>query len=143
MDCEKFDKVIDSAFGNYGPFGVNVQLLSVTDKKTPIPPGNWYSVMLEVESITAKPAPHVDIWQYGGLITHESGPVPLGMRPIEKDKLIGCGEAAKKLPPDFPLDKASGELSWVLSPSVDEPLYHFHYGEKSHSVGAYFGKLKN
>lgn len=142
MNCESFDEVIKLAFSNYGPLGVDVQLLSVTDKSTPTPPGDWYSVTLEVEAVIAKPEPYADTWYYGGVISHKTGPVPLGIRPINQDKLIGCGEAAKKLPPGFPLKKASGELSWPLVPSVDEPLYHFHHGEASLFVGAYSGDLK-
>ncbi|MDY6783255.1 MAG: hypothetical protein SW833_12050 [Cyanobacteriota bacterium] len=143
MDCEKFDEVIELAFNNYGPLSVNVQLLSVTDKKTPTPPGDWYSVTLEVEPVVSEPHPRADTWYYGGLMICRTEPAPLGIRPIEKDQLIGCSEAVKKLPSNFPLDKASVELSWVLSPSVDEPLYHFHYSNKSHSVGAYSGEVKN
>ena len=106
--CENFDEVINLAFSNYGQLGVNVQLLSVTDKKTPTPPGNWYSVTLEVEPVTADPHPRADTWYYGGKTRHTSGSVTLGIRPINKDKLVGCCSAAKKLPPGFPLEEASG-----------------------------------
>ncbi len=121
---------------------MNVQLLSVTDKKTPTPPGDWYSVTLEVEPVTADPHPRADTWYYGGKTRHTSGPVTLGIRPINKDKLVGCCSAAKKLPPGFPLEEASGELSWPVLPSVNEPLYHFYHGDVSIAVGAYSGDVK-
>ncbi|HBL14627.1 MAG TPA: hypothetical protein DD379_25205 [Cyanobacteria bacterium UBA11162] len=143
MNCERFDEVIRNAFSNYGPIGVSVQLLSLTDKKTPTPPGDWYSVTLEVEPVTAEPYPYAETWYYGGVISHEKGRVPLGIRPIDKDKLIGCCKAAEKLPPGFPLKEASGELSWFLTPSVDEPLYQFHHGQALCVVGAYSGEVKS
>lgn len=87
---------------------MNVQLLSVTDKKTPTPPGDWYSLTLEVEPVTADPHPRADTWYYGGKTRHKSGPVPLGIRPINKDKLVGYCEAAKKLPPRFSLRRSFG-----------------------------------
>jgi hypothetical protein len=143
MNCERFDKVIKTTFGNYGAIGVDVQLLSVKDKATPTPPGDWYTVVVEVTPVTPKPDPHADVWYYGGLISHHSEPVPIGIRPIDKGKLMGCCNAAKKLPVGFPLDKASGELYWPLYPTIDEPIYIFHYKDAVCSIGAYTGDIKS
>ena len=139
MNCETFDEVIKLAFSNYGSLNINVQLLSITDQKTPTPPGDWYSVTLEVEPVTADPHPPADTWYYGGKTRHKSGPVPLGIRPINKDQLVGCCEPAKKLPSGFPLAEASGELSWPLVPSVHQPLDQFYHGEASIAVNGELG----
>ncbi|HLP89939.1 MAG TPA: hypothetical protein VK184_15285 [Nostocaceae cyanobacterium] len=142
MNCEKFDEVIKIAFFNYGQFGVKVELLSVEDKATPTPPGNWYSVSVKVEPVTTQPDPVMETWYYGGVIRHETRPVPLGIRPINKDKLIGACKAAEQLPVGFPLPEASANLSWPLTPLVDEPLYTFYHDDISISVGAYSGQVK-
>lgn len=139
MNVERFDQSIEDAFQHYGPLGVDVRLLSVRDTATPTPPGDWISVTVEVTPVVQHPMSHADTWHFGGVITVTSGPVPLGVRPIDRERLIGAAAAAKQLPLGFPLKEASGDLFWPLVPGVNEPAYHFTAGHVSIAVGAYSG----
>lgn len=141
MNVESFDKDIEITFSHYGPLGVNVQLLSVRDTATPTPPGDWISVTVVVSPVVPNPVRHADTWNYGGFISHQSGPVPLGVRVIDRTRLIGAVAAARQLPPGFPLQEASGDLYWPLVPGVNEPAYHFTAGDTSIAVGAYSGAV--
>lgn len=141
MNPEKFDDVINIAFSNYGPIGVDVQLLSVQDRATSTPPGDWYAVTLEVTPVVQSPEPHADTWFYGGLIHKETGAVPLGVRPMKKNKLIGAVSAAQKLPPGFPLQEAGCELFWPVMFGSNEPIYVFHTDQTVIRIGAYNGEL--
>jgi hypothetical protein len=141
MNCEAFDRDIEITFGHYGPIGVSVQLLSVRDDATPTPPGNWISVTVAVAPIIPPLHYRADTWNYGGVISHSSGPLPLGIRFIDRTRLIGAVEAAKKLPIGFPLEQASGTLFWPLVPGASEPAYHFSVDDLTISVGAYSGVL--
>jgi hypothetical protein len=141
MNVESFDQDIDATFKNYGPLGVSVHLLSVRDTATPTPPGDWISVTVAVAPVAPPFSYHADTWNYGGVISHTTGPLPLGVRFIDRTRLIGAVAAAKKLPPGFPLQQASGDLFWPLVPGVNEPAYHFTAGETSIAVGAYSGRV--
>lgn len=140
MNSKAFDEVIETTFGNYGPLGVAAHLLSAKDTWTPTPPGDWFSVTVEVTPVVPEPHPVADTWYYGGVTEKETGPVPVGTRVINKDKLIGARRAAEKLPKGFPVEEASCELYWPLVPGVDEPNYVFHHDETVAAVGAYSGK---
>ena len=140
MNPERFDEVINLSLAHYGPIGVEASLLSVRDRHSPQPPGEWYTVVVEVEPVTAQPTPYAETWNYGGLISHERGPVPLGVRTINAKKLIGAVKAAKELPPGYDLKKASANLSWPLVPNLSEPLYSFLLNDSVFNVGAYTGK---
>ena len=144
-NCMKFDEDIKAAFSNYGPIGVDVKLLSVNGRPISIEPGYCCEVMLRVQPVVKDPKATADTWHFcGGLIYKTSGPVPVGIRVIDKDKLIGCCMAAKivlKKDPKFPVDKATVNLYWVLYPGCIEPYYYFIFGDKYYSVGAYTGKL--
>lgn len=144
-NCKKFDKDINAAFKNYGPIGVDVKLLSVTGKPIPVESGYCCDVMLRVAPVVPHAQAVADTWHFcGGLIYKTTGPVPLGIRVINKDKLIGCCKAAaivKKIDPKFPIGKATVKLYWVLYPGCNEPYYYFIYGDKHYTVGAYTGKL--
>ena len=141
MNSEAFDAAVENTFGNYGPLGVDAQLLSVKDTCTALPPGDWVSVTVEVTPIVPEPHPLADTWHYGGITQKETGPVPLGTRAINRDRLITSSEAAERLPEGFPLAEASCDLYWPLVPGVDEPTYTFHHDEGVVSVGAYSGQL--
>lgn len=140
--CEKFDYDIKQAFSHYGPIGVKVDLLYAKGKAIPVVPGTCIEVMLEVAPVVQNPKPVADTWHFcGGLIYKTTGPVPLGIRIINKDKLIGCCKAASKLPKSFPVNKSTINLYWALYPGMTEPYYFFTYGDQHHAVGAYTGKV--
>ena len=141
MNPERFDQVIGITLSHYGPIGVDVELLSVKDRATPTPPNDWYQCMVEVSPVTMTPTTHADTWNYGGVISHTTGPVPLGIRTINQNKIIKATEAAQKLPPGFPLNEASCNLYWPLVPGCNEPLYSFHTDQTLINIGAYTGKV--
>jgi len=138
MNVESFDQDIARTFDHYGPLGVDVHLLAVRDTPTPTH-GDFISVTVAVRVVAPPFAYHAETWNYGGFNSHTSGPLPLGIRFIERDRLIGAEAAARKLPPGFPLPDASGDLFWPLVPGVDEPHYFFTAGRHTIAVGAYTG----
>ncbi len=141
MNCEMFESCIDDAFKNYGEIGVEVDLLTVADKHTETPPFDWVDVTLRVAPVVPHPEYRAETWHYGGLISVTTGPVPMGIQVIDREKLISCCEAAKKLPPGFPLSEAHGSLYWAVNPECKEPIYVFQAGETSITVGAYTGTV--
>jgi hypothetical protein len=142
MNVESFDQDIERTFGHYGPIGVAVHLLAVRDTPTPTG-GDFISVTVAVAPVAPPFAYHADTWNYGGFNSHTSGPLPLGIRFIDRDRLVGAAAAARELPPGFPLQEAMGDLFWPLVPGVSEPAYHFTAGDTSIAVGAYTGRLIN
>jgi hypothetical protein len=141
MNCEMFDSCISDGFDQYGKIGAHVQLLTVRDSSTPTPPYDWISVTLEVTPVVPNPIPYADTWYFGGVIRVERGRVPLGVRFIDRRRLIGCCEAAKKLPPGFPLPEASGGSLWPVCPGCHEPFYRFQHDSLCIDVGAYTGRV--
>lgn len=141
MKCEQFDEVRQLAMANYGKLGVKAEILSEEDQHVSQPPFDWLSVTVKVTPVVPNPQPWAEEWFYGGVIEHIRKPVPLGVRPIDNQKLIPCCEAAKKLPVGFPLPDASGSLFWPLVPGADEPFYRFSVGETTIDIGAYTGKV--
>jgi hypothetical protein len=140
MNVESFDQDIALTFDHYGPIGVDVQLLAVRDTPTPTH-GDFISVTVAVRVVAPPFAYHAETWNYGGFNSHTSGPLPLGIQFIDRDRLIGAQAAAKQLPPGFPLPEASGDLVWPLVPGVNEPAYHFTAGDVTIAVGAYTGTV--
>ena len=148
MNCEAFDRDIQITFKHYGPLGVDVQLYGVNDRATPTPPGDWISVTVVVTPVVEHPVPYTETWNYGGVITHTSQPgVPLGVLPINRERLIGACKAVEKLPKGFPVKESSCTLFWPLVPGADEPAYHFTASLGTSDVlvivGAYTGKILN
>lgn len=141
MKCEAFDQDINNTFSQYGKLGVKVDLLMARDKPSPNPPYDWIDVMVETTPVVAQPSPQADTWHYGGLISKTTSQVPLGIRVIDKDKLIGSENAAKKLPPGFDLQTANCELSWPVYYKAKEPIYSFFHEDVHHSIGAYTGTI--
>ncbi|HEX2077802.1 MAG TPA: hypothetical protein VHG08_08840 [Longimicrobium sp.] len=140
MNVESFDKDIERTFEHYGPLGVDVHLLAVRDTPTPTH-GDFISVTVAVRVVAPPFEYHAETWNYGGFNSHTSGPLPLGIRFIDRTRLIGAVAAAKELPPGFPLPEASGDLVWPLSPGVNEPVYFFTAGHVTIVVGAYTGTV--
>ncbi len=141
MKCEAFDQDIENTFSQYGKLGVKVDLLMARDRPSVTPPYDWIDVMVETAPVIAQPSPQADTWHYGGLISKTTSPVPLGIRVINKDKLIGSENAAKKLPPGFDLQTANCELSWHVNNTDKEPTYSFYHDKAHHSIGAYTGTI--
>ncbi len=143
MNCEEFDKDIDRVFNHYGNFGVEVKLLYVKAYPTAVAPGFYCEVMVWVKDVYPGSPAKADTWFFSGIAYHRSGPVPAGICLLEKDKLIGCCNAAKKLPPGFPLAQSTVTLVQALTASADnqEPCYYFEYKGTRHAIGAYTGKI--
>ena len=149
MNCEAFDQAIEHAFGHYRKLGVNVQLLSVQDRPIFIEPGDLITVVLEVTPVVKDPVPHTEIWHFSGVIRLTTQPgVPLGVRPIQRERLVGACravEAIRRVPGEFPIEQATCELFWPLVPGVNEPLYTFTASLDTEDlvavVGAYSGKV--
>lgn len=142
MNCESFDKDIQITFAKYEPvLGVTVKLLSVKDRHSPQPPYDWIDVMVEIAPVVQNPEWKAVTWHYGGLISSTISPVPIGIRPIDKDKLIGACTAAKKLPVGFDVASANCDLVWPVYYKALEPIYSFYNEEVCFRVGAYTGKL--
>jgi hypothetical protein len=141
--CALFDYDIEQAFKHYG-IGVDVELLHVTGKPISIEPGYCCDVMLRVAPVVPHAKAVADTWHFcGGLIYKTTGPVPSGIRIIDKNKLIGCCKAAeivKKKFPKFQVEKATVSLAWVLYPGT-RPCYSFVLDDISHAVDAYNGTL--
>jgi hypothetical protein len=140
MNVESFDQDIERTFEHYGPTGVDVHLLAVRDIPTPTQ-GDFISVTVAVRVVSPPFDYHAETWNYGGFNSHTRGPLPLGIRFIDRDRLIGARAAADKLPLGFRLQDASGDLIWPLVPGVNEPAYHFTAGKTTIVVGAYSGEL--
>lgn len=139
MNCEAFDSDIQLTLQQYGPLGVEVKLISVQDRATPTPPGDWIAVTVGVAPVVPNQVWRADTWHYGGVLSTSAGPLPLGVRFIDAARLIGACAAAQKLPDGFPVKEAACDLYWPLVPGVDEPAYHFHAVDEYVSVGAYTG----
>jgi len=140
MDCDSIDGAIDSAFGQYaGRLGVSVQLLSVIDSHTETPPYEWIAVELGVAPVIPDPTWGVERWQFGGLITNETGPMPLGVRLIDRERLIPCSEIARRLPLDYRVDLASAHLFFPLVPTLEEPVWVIDWNGATFEIGAYTG----
>jgi hypothetical protein len=137
MNCEKFDSAIKAALSNYGPLGVDVKLMFVTDTVSPNPPYNWYKVALQVTPVVQHPESYIEIWNYGGIISHTKQDHLLGVRPFNPKRIVSACQAAKQLPPGFPLPEANCELSWPLYPGCKEPIYSFHTDNVCIQVGAF------
>jgi hypothetical protein len=146
-NCARFDNDIQQSFKHYGPIGVNVELLSVVGRPISVESGYCCEVMLRVAPVVPHPKAEADTWHFCGcLIYKTTGQVPLGIRIIDKGKLIGCCKAAdivKDKFPGFQADKAEVKLYWVIYPSCTEPYYYFVLGDKLHTIGAYTGKVYN
>jgi hypothetical protein len=146
-NCVRFDSDIQEAFKHYGPIGVNVVLLSVVGRPISVEPGYCCEVKLRVTPVVKDPKAKADTWHFcGGLIYATTGEVPMGIRIIDMDKLIGCCKASdivKGKFPEFPVEKATVKLYWVLYPSCTEPYYYFVLGDEYHTIGAYSGKVYN
>jgi hypothetical protein len=69
-----------------------------------------------------------------------TGPVPLGVQPIDAKRLIPSCKDAQALPPGFPLAMASGSLYWPVYPGAEEPFYVFSVDGEGFRVGAYSGR---
>jgi hypothetical protein len=148
MNCEAFDQDIEATFKHYGKLGVNVELYSVNDRATPTPPGDWISVTVVVTPVVPHPIPHTDTWYYGGVISHTSHQgAPLGVLPIDRNRLVGACKAVAALPDGFPVAEASCSLFWPLVPGSNEPAYNFTASAGTSDmlviVGAYSGKILN
>ncbi len=141
MNCTEFDKCIELTFEQYGQLGVNVSLLTVLDRHSLTPPGDWIQVSVEVIPVVPHPKPVADTWYYGGVISKETGPVPIGIRMINRNQLVGSERAARALPEGFDLRDANANLSWPLTPECPEPMYFFYNQMVSYSVGAYSGEI--
>jgi hypothetical protein len=143
-NCVRFDSDIQQSFKHYGPIGVNVELLCVVGRPIPVESGYCCDVTLRVVPVVKDPTARADTWHFcGGLIYKTTGQVPLGIRIINKDKLIGCCKAADIVAnkfPGFPVDKATVNLYWVLYPG-SRPCYFFVLDDISHAVDAYTGKI--
>ncbi|HEX3043470.1 MAG TPA: hypothetical protein VHY08_01845 [Bacillota bacterium] len=142
MKCEQFDEVRNLTMAKYGGVGVKVELLSESDHHVPTPPGDWLTVTVKVTPVVPNPEPWAEEWYYGGFLHSTKKPVPLGVRPIDNQKLKSCVEVAKNLPIGFPLPEASCNLFWPLVPSVTEPLYQFVHGETVINIGGYTGEIR-
>jgi hypothetical protein len=144
VKCAVFDSDIQQSFKHYGPIGVKVGLLSAVGRAISVESGYCCEVMLRVAPVVKDPIARADSWHFcGGLIYKTTDKVPLGIRIIDKDKLIGCCKAASLLPKSFPVEKAIVKLYWVLYPSCTEPYYYFVLGDEHHTIGAYTGKVYN
>lgn len=146
MNCEAFDRDIGHAFDQYG-LGVDVRLLSVEDRPISIEPGDLITVVLEVTPVVRHRVPHTETWHFAGVITHTVQPgVPLGIRAIDRERLVGACRAAEAIG-GFPIEQASCTLVWPLVPGVNEPLYTFTATvDAKHRVaivGAYSGQVVN
>ncbi|BCS95658.1 hypothetical protein DSLASN_12900 [Desulfoluna limicola] len=141
MDAKRFDEDIRKTFEQFGETGVNVQLLSAKDSHVSQPPYDWVQVMMKVIPVVPDPEPWAETWRYGGVLQHDKIPLPIGMRPIDINRMISAIDAAKKLPPGFNLQGASCDLYWALHPDVKEPYYHFTSGDLTILIGAYSGDV--
>jgi len=141
FSCEAFDQDIDNTLKEYqGRLGINVSLLTAHDQHVSTPPYDWIQVTVMVSPVVPNPQPWAETWYWGGVIQHVRGPLPVGIRAIDNDRRISACDAAKKLPPGFPLAMASGSLFWPLYPDSKEPSYIFIAGDSTVVVGAYSGK---
>lgn len=141
MNCERFDQAIEAAFQNYGRFGVNAQLMWARDTRSDNPPYDWYQVCVRVTPVTENPHPYDEIWNYGGVITHERTAPRIGIRTINRNNLRTACEAAKQLPTGFNVEKADCNLFWPLTPACPEPFYAFTTDNHCCNIGAYTCKV--
>lgn len=73
-----------------------------------------------------------DTWYFFGLLHHTTGEVPCCIRVIDKDKLIGCCEAAKQLPKDFVWETV--DLFFPLHYKIETPSYRFCNADKTKCI---------
>lgn len=139
MNPKNFDERIHLAFHHYGKIGVDAELLSAEDKQTKH--GEYTTVTVEVTVLDKELTQYADVWRFGGVTSHEKTPVPIGVRPIDRSRLIRAQTAVERLPPGFPLDRASCTLYWALSPSMSEPAYFICFEDVVFAIGAYTGNL--
>ncbi len=142
MNCDSIDGAIDSAFEQYeGRIGVSVQLLAVVDSHAEAPPYEWISVELGVAPVVPDPVWSVERWHFGGLITHETGRMPVGVRLIDRDQLLPCSDIVALLPLGYRVDLASAHLFFPLIPTLDEPIWVIDWNGATFQFGAYTGTL--
>lgn len=137
MNCERFDNAIKTALSNYGPIGVDVKLMFAQNTVAPTPPYNWYNVAIQVNPVVKNPESYVEVWSYGGIISHTRQSHLLGVRPIDPNSIVSACKAAQQLPKGFPLPEANCDLSWPLHPACKEPIYSFHTDTVCIQVGAF------
>jgi len=141
VNCDTIDDAIAYTMQQYGPIGVSVNLMIVTDTHSDFPPYEWVSVTVAVAPVVPDPEWRLDTWYFGGIIHRESHGMRLGIRMIDQDKLLPCSEIVKLLPPGFRVDWASCELFWPVVAELDEPIWVFQWGEAVIEIGAYTGKI--
>jgi len=141
VDCGAIDDAIAYTMKQYGPIGVSVNLMLVTDTHSELPPFEWVTVSVAVAPVVPDPEWRMDTWYFGGLIHRESHGMRLGIQMIDLGKLLPCSEVVLKLPPGFRVDLASCELFWPVVAELDEPIWIFQWGEALIEIGGYTGKI--
>ena len=140
MNCDSIESSIEHALAQYeGRIGTTVRLLSVIDEPASPEPGDWIAVSVGLAPLVPNPVWSVQTWHFQGTVTQETGPMPLGVRLIDRALLLPCHEIVAALPEGFRVDLASAQLYFPLMPTVEEPLWTIEWGTAVYQIGAYTG----
>ena len=142
MSCDSIEGAINSAFKQYeGRIGVSVKLVAVVDSHTETPPYEWISVEVGVAPVVPDPVWSLEKWDFGGLIAHKTARMPLGVRLIDRDRLLRCSHIVALLPPGYRVDLASAHLFFPLVPNLEEPIWVIDWNGATFQIGAYTGVI--